>query len=201
MKFSILHTSARPDKWRAVYNAWIAAADNPSSVEYVLVIDRRWGFTELPIGARNSGIFTAVWNTGRKCYVDGVNIAAQYATGDVFIVNADDQFPCEHWDTELLNAIGQAGLYPIPAVSGKPDEFVIVDETPYGAPPLGISIGNGESILGFGIGNGPTLLGMALADGPALLGIAPGNGPELLGLALGNGPNPLNMTISVRDAI
>ena len=125
MKFSILHTSARPDKWRAVYNAWIAAADNPSSVEYVLVIDRRWGFTELPIGARNSGIFTAVWNTGRKCYVDGVNIAAQYATGDVFIVNADDQFPCEHWDTELLNAIGQAGLYPIPAVSGKPDEFVI----------------------------------------------------------------------------
>ena len=44
MTFSILHTSARPEKWREVYDAWIAAADHPEDVEYVLVVDERWGF-------------------------------------------------------------------------------------------------------------------------------------------------------------
>jgi hypothetical protein len=102
MKFSILHTSARPDKWKAVYDAWAFASDRPDEFEYVLVCDRRWGFTELPESMHG---FKAVWNTGRKCYVDGVNIAAAYATGDVFIVNADDQFPCERWDTQLAAAI------------------------------------------------------------------------------------------------
>jgi hypothetical protein len=109
LKFSILHTSARPDKWRAVFDAWHKKADNPRDVEYVLVCDRRWGFDRLPnFDAMDFPAFPnarAVWNTGRKCYVDGVNIAAQYGTGDVFIVNADDQFPCEHWDTKLTKAM------------------------------------------------------------------------------------------------
>ena len=43
MTFSILHTSARPEKWREVYDAWIAAADHPEDVEYVLWYER-WGF-------------------------------------------------------------------------------------------------------------------------------------------------------------
>jgi hypothetical protein len=117
MKFSILHTSARPDKWRAVYDAWIAAAHDPWSVEYILVCDRRWGFTELPEFNYDG---KAVWNTGRKCYVDGVNIAAQYATGDVFIVNADDQFPCEHWDTQLIEALCSGGH-----IEGDPRDCVV----------------------------------------------------------------------------
>jgi hypothetical protein len=112
--FSICHTSARPDSWRKVYEDWIAKADHPENVEYVLVCDRRWGFHELPARddprphysfdrdrPADSNGPKAFWNTGRRCYVDGVNIAAQHATGDILIVNADDQFPCEHWDTEL----------------------------------------------------------------------------------------------------
>ena len=43
-RFSILHTSARPHAWRAVYDAWLAAADHPEDVEYILVVDERWGF-------------------------------------------------------------------------------------------------------------------------------------------------------------
>jgi hypothetical protein len=115
MKFSILHTSARPDKWEAVYHAWRDAAADPSNVQYILVCDRRWGFTELPEFFHDQD--KAVWNTGRRCYVDGVNIAAAYATGDVVIVNADDQFPCEHWDTELASAM--AGSDP------STDSFVV----------------------------------------------------------------------------
>jgi hypothetical protein len=37
---------------------------------------------------------------------DGVNIAAAYATGDILIVNADDQFPVVGWDAELLSVRG-----------------------------------------------------------------------------------------------
>lgn len=106
MKFSILHSSARPDKWEEVYAQWIAAADQPVQVEYILVADRRWGFDRLPEFRWNQdGRHKALWNTGRRCYVDGVNIAAAYAQGDILIVNADDQFPCAHWDSELLKVI------------------------------------------------------------------------------------------------
>lgn len=118
MKFSILHTSARPDKWADIWDSWIRTANHPEDVEYILVCDKRWGFAELPkLPTGTDLIFKAVWNTGRKCYVDGVNIAAQYATGDVLIVNADDQFPCEHWDTELIRSMGLE--------DGQKHEFVI----------------------------------------------------------------------------
>lgn len=115
--FSILHTSARPDKWRQIYDAWMKAAVNPERVEYVLCVDERWGFRpgftgyrakmectpEQPFGTR-FGERTGdrvVWNTKRRCYVDGVNTAAQAATGRILIVNADDQWPCDGWDQQL----------------------------------------------------------------------------------------------------
>jgi len=100
--FSILHTSARPDKWRAVYDDWMQKAVRPEDVEYVLVIDPRWGFSDdpaayndLPEGVR------VVMNNKRRCYVDGVNLAAQACIGQILIVNADDQFACEGWDEEI----------------------------------------------------------------------------------------------------
>lgn len=113
MTFSILHTSARPEQWKQVYDAWIAAADHPEYIEYVLCVDERWGFSADTPGLMDwswrKDDFTPgframnklVWNTQRRCYVDGVNTAAAASTADVFIVNADDQYPCPHWDTVL----------------------------------------------------------------------------------------------------
>src|SRR5579864_4948974 len=104
-RFSILHTSARPNAWRAVYDAWLAAADRPGDVEYVLVVDERWGFSPVHFwpGRREQD---QIWfNTGRRCYVEGVNLAAEHATGDILIVVADDQFPCEHWDSEINKSL------------------------------------------------------------------------------------------------
>src|ERR1035437_2439846 len=102
--FSILHTSARPDKWRAVYDDWMAKCVRPEDVEYVLVIDPRWGFdiedmTKYDTRFDNVHV---VLNNRRRCYVDGVNLAAEASTGSILIVNADDQFACEAWDGELL---------------------------------------------------------------------------------------------------
>lgn len=130
-RFSILHTSARPDKWREIYNAWILAADRPEDVEYVLVVDERWGFTnENCAHQEGCGFWTPranklIWNTGRRCYVEGVNLAAKHSTGDILIVIADDQYPCEHWDTELMKA-GPRGDWCealLHVATGTPDEF------------------------------------------------------------------------------
>ena len=124
--FSILHTSARPDEWRKVYDAWLGSAARPQDVEYVLCVDPRWGFAlpgpevrSQPYGGpRGLPKDVVVVNTGRMCYVDGVNIAAAASTGKILIVNADDQYPPEplrdssvkyssdaYWDDAIIHAL------------------------------------------------------------------------------------------------
>lgn len=117
--FSIIHTSARPDKWREIYEAWMRTATDPASVEYILVVDKRWGFEELPT---LPAPHRAVWNTGRRCYVDGVNIGAQYATGVLLIVNADDQYPCQDWDFLLAEVFADSGKEVIEVSTGTQQE-------------------------------------------------------------------------------
>jgi Glycosyl transferase family 2 len=104
--FSILHTSARPDKWRAVYDDWMQNAVHPEDVEYVLVIDDRWGFDLSDMSPYSTPLnnIRVLRNTGRRCYVDGVNIAAKGSTGAILVVNADDQFSCPQWDDCLRYA-------------------------------------------------------------------------------------------------
>lgn len=115
--FSIIHTSARPHEWRKVYDAWLASAAHPESVEYVLCVDSRWGFVGADALVNDTPALVAgpepwglrpqdkvIWNTGRRCYVDGVNLAAAASSGDVLIVNADDQYPCDKWDEKIDDA-------------------------------------------------------------------------------------------------
>src|ERR1035437_6319248 len=105
--FSILHTSARPDAWRAVYDDWMSKAVHPESVEYVLCIDPRWGFDAADMSKYDTPLdnVRVVLNNRRRCYVDGVNLAAGESTGAVLVVNADDQFACDGWDEALIDAI------------------------------------------------------------------------------------------------
>ena len=106
--FSILHTSARPDKWREVYDDWMRKAVHPEQVEYVLCIDPRWGFSTEPeayYGQDSDNSLIVEVNTGRRCYVDGVNTAARASSGSILIVNADDQFACERWDVGIMEAL------------------------------------------------------------------------------------------------
>jgi hypothetical protein len=120
--FSILHTSARPKKWREVYDAWIGAAKNPNTVEYCLTVDKRWGFAELPALRAQDKV---AWNTARRCYVDGVNTSASQSTGLILIVNADDQYPCANWDEELIKCVAQIPVpeFVIWAGTGTTNEF------------------------------------------------------------------------------
>jgi len=141
--YSILHTSARPDVCLKIFDAWMAAAHRPQDVEYILVVDERWGFKQSEHFAeefnkrqQNSQIngfqLRVYWNEGRRCYVDGVNTAAKASTGQILIVNADDQYPMLNWDSALWqvylsNRKAHAGDSNIPEVvievsTGTPDE-------------------------------------------------------------------------------
>jgi hypothetical protein len=117
--FSILHTSARPDKWKEIYDAWMKAAVYPQFVEYVLVVDHDWGFEELPVLREQDKV---LWARGpRHNYVAGVNLAAVNSTGRVLIVNADDQYPAPEWDEELRRRIS--------ADHNVGDELVVLPST------------------------------------------------------------------------
>jgi hypothetical protein len=99
--FSLLHSSARPDKWEATHDAWMKACDHPDSVEYILAVDVGGAFkTE-----RFFKGVTVVLNMGRPCFVDACNAAAKASTGTVLVVVADDFFPPKGWDTALLSVI------------------------------------------------------------------------------------------------
>lgn len=110
--FSLLHVSARPEKWREAFEAWLSSADDPSTVEYILCVDKGGPFFEtdsrlsVPGPPRNVRL---TLNTGRHCVVDAWNTAARASTGQVLICVADDFFPCKHWDTALLNVIPDIG--------------------------------------------------------------------------------------------
>src|SRR5262249_38525253 len=80
--FSILHPSARPDKWRQIYDAWMSACEIPEQVEYLLGTDQRWGFD--PVGRvvryeERGELNRVIENDGRRCYVDAVNNLAKHA--------------------------------------------------------------------------------------------------------------------------
>jgi len=132
--FSLCHSTARlPNGWRAAYDCWKERCDDWSKVEYILGIDRAdipliypdtAGYMLLSFDYAYEGIPVAV-NEGRQCAVDGWNAAGRKATGRFLITAADDMFPPEHWDTELLKAIPSLdGEYALEVKSGTspPDD-------------------------------------------------------------------------------
>ena len=102
--FSLCHATARPDQWKACYDAWWAACDNPDAVEYVLAIDERWGFSHINPPAVNERT-RLLWCEGKRGSSTAWNTAAEASTGKILIMVADDFRPPEHWDTELLKTI------------------------------------------------------------------------------------------------
>lgn len=123
-QFSILHTTARPAAWRKAYDAWVAACDDPRSIEYVLCIDERWKFGSSVDFPDDGVMHTLCHNRGRKSFVSGVNTAAAMSQGRILVANADDLFPCEHWDTKLLERIARSRLaeFAIEVTTGTPRE-------------------------------------------------------------------------------
>jgi hypothetical protein len=96
--FSLMHASARPDKWREAYRAWMESAAHPNDIEYVLAVDlaQLAEFRSLPTDV---GLTI---NHERRCAVDAWNAAAYGSSGLVLVQVADDFFPPPKWDDLLL---------------------------------------------------------------------------------------------------
>jgi hypothetical protein len=108
---SLCHATARtPFGWKDAAEKWFSRADKPERIQYILGMDI--GTVDEAEAANWDQHFPAygsveiAWNCGRRCAVDGWNATARQARGRLLITVADDWFPCEHWDTELLAAIG-----------------------------------------------------------------------------------------------
>lgn len=96
-RFSLVHPTARPDRWARVRDEWLNAASGQETIEYVVCFD--WGHVEIdPIQARPARV---VWNHGVRCSVDATNCAAAAASGKVLVVISDDIRPAHHWDKAL----------------------------------------------------------------------------------------------------
>ena len=118
--FSICHTSARPAEWRKAWGAWIALAKHPELVEYVLTCAPGVGFEkDWPQLRPQDKVF---WDTDpRRCFVGGANLACAASTGRVLIIAADDIYPPQNWDQQLLELIPDLGAdFVIQTASGTP---------------------------------------------------------------------------------
>ena len=131
--FSLCHTTIRPHAWRPCYDEWIAKALNPDDVEYCLVTDRRWGFTDYwtrtvgyPWLDERPGLNHLGHNDGgRGCSVDGWNLAAADSHGKVLILVSDDMGCPQYWDRSLrsLGAEGgEAADFVIQVKNGTPHD-------------------------------------------------------------------------------
>lgn len=106
--FSLCHTTIRlPDGWRSALQAWHDRADHPELVEHVFVTDEPVpAFREMVMEGKAVFHNTVLGvNYGPKSCVAGWNLAAKLSTGKFLINVADDLYPPEHWDTELLKVI------------------------------------------------------------------------------------------------
>lgn len=109
VQISLCHSTARlPGGWKKAALLWRDRCDRLENVEYILGVDN--GTQDLvglsrevrELGFMYSGLAI---NEGRKCAVDGWNATAKVAHGKLLITVADDWYPCEHWDTRLLEQI------------------------------------------------------------------------------------------------
>lgn len=101
---SLCHSTARPLGWLACAHDWFMKCDHPENVEYVLAIEPH---QQQLISLWRPSFFRSltVLNHAGPTLVNGFNAAAAASTGNPLVMMADDLWPCEHWDTLLLECL------------------------------------------------------------------------------------------------
>ena len=106
MKISIIHPSRqRPDICFHVAAKWLTLADNPPEIEYIVSIDTTDPTKDLYFEKfQEFPEFNLIVNDN-KTMVQAVNVGAEKAQNDLFVVVSDD-FDCfPSWDTWLLKQV------------------------------------------------------------------------------------------------
>lgn len=99
-KISVVYpTKGRPKIAIETYHKWLSRADNMRTSDFLLSIDDSDNYDYLDFSCK-------VLNMPNKNAVEAINSAAKYVKNDVIVVISDD-FDCpQHWDTLLIEAIG-----------------------------------------------------------------------------------------------
>ena len=123
--FSICHATARSLGWQDSWRSWFNDCDDRSCLEYVLSVDDRFGFdSTVDLAPLTKVVHLPTYM--RMCSVDNWNNAVASSHGDVIVLNADDFFPPQHWDSLLRRAIKEAGktakdIFAVHTSTGNPD--------------------------------------------------------------------------------
>lgn len=141
MKISIIHPT-RGRKAAAISTVvhWLAYADNPFQIEYIISVDSNdtdvWMSTLrlFPHVDSNHTMDIKVIKKDNRSAVDAINKAAERCTGDLIIVVSDD-FSCEeHWDTLLLKELEGKSDFLVKTQDGLQPTLItlpIMDKTYY----------------------------------------------------------------------
>ena len=105
--FSLCHPTPRFPAWETAARAWVKNCDDVGRMEYILCVPEGSDTPALreTLAALVPCSFRVVTVPTVNGSVAPWNKAAAASTGTIIIGVADDWFPCEHWDTEILKAI------------------------------------------------------------------------------------------------
>jgi hypothetical protein len=112
---SVCYTSARPSLVPERIQEWTTNSSNAEAIEFVVTIDEAFAadhgsLTKLP----RTRVFL---NPGRRCCVDGWNLAARKARGDILIQCSDDLHVPRGWDARIRERLKNGATIAVLAIS------------------------------------------------------------------------------------
>lgn len=97
---SLLHATAQPENCENTAKLWLDRADNMFHVEHLMAWERSF-FEKAPRSSfKEHSVFSVAGSP-----VIGWNACAALAHGRIFVMMADDVYPSQHWDSEIISAI------------------------------------------------------------------------------------------------
>jgi hypothetical protein len=112
---SVCYTSARPDRVPKQVQDWIASAGDAEAIEFIVTIDEaRAAPCEALARLPRTRVFV---NRGRPCCVDGWNLAARKARGDILVQCSDDLHVPQRWDVSIRERLSNGATSGVLAVS------------------------------------------------------------------------------------
>jgi hypothetical protein len=102
---SLCHPTIRADKWLNSCRDFFDKCDDPDAVEYVLAVEPDLAVSDFIEKSPFSNTLISVNRSGPSL-VNGFNAAAAASSGNPIIFMADDLWGFHHWDTALLEVIG-----------------------------------------------------------------------------------------------
>jgi len=112
---SVCYTSARPGLVPGLVQEWSERAGEADGIEFVVTLDEaNAAHGESLAALPRTRVFV---NRGRPCCVDGWNLAARKARGDILVQCSDDLHAPERWDLSIRQRLENGDVNGVLAIS------------------------------------------------------------------------------------